>query len=591
MWKKTMILCKHCGARIAGNSCFCGICGQITEDIDDKPTRFSKWNSVHTPHPGPYTSTTLDENEYAQTEFATQPLPTEILPATRTGKNSDSAYVNGRSQSRIWGYLQANRRKWLLVLLILLLLSASIGGLDFTIPAPVLTLGRNAMIIAQGSVLQLHGYNFLPRTSITLTLDNTQTLRITQQFSAREHRHHGTLTAIAGLPESTPQAGQTAITTGEDGSFIANIAVGSNWHTGQHTITASEMSGWHRASISFKVTNAEQDGGQSTATPTNRSPGRGANSSSFTATLSSISPSTVTLGPTQENSNQAVSSRVTLNTSGTGTVSWSASWDHMQASWLQLAQSSGNIQAPGSQIIMLQAQSSGLQVGSYSTTVTFTASPGQQTLALIVNLIVQSDCASAGPILLNFKGIAGVSDPPPQAISPLNCLPPGNWSSTTTTSNGGNWLSINPAGGTLTAGNAQIITISVSNRSANLPVGIYLGAVIFSTASAQVMVDITLTVQAQPARLIISPGALNVRSNCQHTTTGWTCTAYLSSENAQANLAWSANSTFVVQPAQGLLTPDIAITVVIDVPATCSTTTNITFNGPDTTTTLVLNCT
>jgi hypothetical protein len=586
-----MILCKHCGARIAGNSCFCGICGWIAEDTDDQPTRFSKWNSIHTPHPASYpslnSSSTTIENERAYTEFATQPIPTEIMPTTRAG--NDSAKEGPQLRTR--RYLQANYKKWLLILLVLLLLAASVGSLDFTRSAPALTLDGNDTTIAQGSILQLHGYNFFPRTSIILTLDDTQTLRITQQSSSHGQRYSGTFTAIAGLPESTSPVGQTAITTGDDGSFSANIPVSSDWHTGQHTITASEISGCHHASISFRVTNAEPGRGQSTTPSTHTSPGQNIKSASSIITLSSISPASITLGPTRENSNQMVSSQITLNTSGTGTVFWSATWDQTRAPWLQLEQSSGDIQAPEAQTITLQAQSSGLKAGNYATSVTFTASPGQKTLSLMVNLIVQSDCASAGPISLNFTGIAGVSDPQPQAISPLNCMHSGNWSATTTTSDGGHWLNISPTNGTLNAGNTQVVTISVSNRNANLLVGIYHGTIIFSTASAQVTVDITLIVQAPSSKLTISPGVLNVRSNCLHNITGWTCTAFLSSENAQTNLVWSANSALTVQPAQGILIPDIASAVVIEVPATCTTTTTITFNGPENTTTLVLNCT
>ena len=581
-----MTLCKHCGARVAGNSCYCGICGWIAEDTDDQPTRFSKWNSIHTPHLASYNSTTI-ENECAQTEFATQPIPTEILPTTRAGNGS----AKREAQLRTRRYLQANYKKWLSVLLVLLLVAAGIGSLDLTIPAPALTLDGNATTIAQGSMLQLHGYNFFPRTSITLTLDDTQALRITRQSSLHAHRYNGTFTAIARLPGSIPPDGQTAITTRDDGSFVANTPVGSDWPMGQHTITASEISGWHHASISFRVTNAEQNRGQSTTTMTHTSPGQNTKSASSTTTLSSISPNAITLGPTQENSNQTVSSQATLSTSGTGAVSWNASWDQAQAPWLQLEQSSGDIQAPRSQTITLQAQSSGLKAGNYATSVTFTASPGQKTLSLLVNLVVQSDCTNVGPISLNFTGIAGVSDPQPQVISPLNCIHSGNWSSTTTTSDGGHWLSISPTNGTLNAGNTQIVTISVSNRNANLLVGIYQGTIIFSTALTQVTVNITLTVQDPSSRLTISPDVLNVRSNCLHTNTGWTCTAFLSSENAQMNLVWSANSTFILQPTQGILTPGIASTVVIEVPATCTTATTITFNGPGNTATLILNCT
>src|SRR5579884_3509607 len=240
-----MTLCKHCGARVARAACYCGICGWIAEDTDDQPTRFSKWNSIHTPHPASYPFTDT-EREFTPADFATQPLPTEILPTARAGNGS----AKREAQLCTRRYLRANYKKWPSVLLVLLLLAAGIDSLDLTIPAPALTLGGNATTIAQGSILQLHGYNFFPRTGITLTLDDTQALRITRQPSLHAHRYNGTFTAIAGLPESTPPAGQTAITTEDDGSFIANTPVVPDWHMGQHTITASEISGWHHASIS-----------------------------------------------------------------------------------------------------------------------------------------------------------------------------------------------------------------------------------------------------------------------------------------------------------------------------------------------------
>ena len=124
----------------------------------------------------------------------------------------------------------------------------------------------------------------------------------------------------------------------------------------QHSIRAAEKFTPRNAVITINVQAAGQ-----TLTPTPSatvspspsvtiSPSATA-STATTADLGCANPTSVALGPVSEGYTQSVSSQVSLCTIGTGTVNWTATWDQNTASWLQLDQSSGQIQAPAQQQI------------------------------------------------------------------------------------------------------------------------------------------------------------------------------------------------------------------------------------------------
>src|SRR3989449_689681 len=98
--------------------------------------------------------------------------------------------------------------------------------------------------------------------------------------------------------------------------------------------------------------------------------------------LSCVNPSTLSLGPVIQGYNQPVSAQVTLCTSGTGTVNWTATWDQNAASWLHLDQTSGQISASGQAQVTVSALASNLAPGSYSATLAFTSQPDNSTKSL-----------------------------------------------------------------------------------------------------------------------------------------------------------------------------------------------------------------
>jgi hypothetical protein len=79
-----------------------------------------------------------------------------------------------------------------------------------------------------------------------------------------------------------------------------------------------------------------------------------------------------------------------------------------------------------------------------------------------------------------------------------------NWGVTSTTADGGNWLTITPAGGSLSAEQQEMITVSVSTTG--LSAGTYTGALTFVYGASSASVVVTLVVSPQPVpALVVQP--------------------------------------------------------------------------------------
>lgn len=401
-----------------------------------------------------------------------------------------------------------------------------------------------------------------------------------------------------------PTADRT-ITVSGNGTFDATIQVGQDWPIGEHTLRASEDFSPRGASFTFQVSSNGQTptptptdtpttpASTPTATPT-PSPTVGATPS--TAGLNSISPGAVVLGPVSTGSTQPATTQVTLSTTGSDLVPWTATWNPNQAPWLQITPGSGEIQAPGAQQIAISALPGGMAAGNYTTTITFNGSSNKVTLN--VTFIVQSACIAATPSSLNFSGVAGKSDPASQTLSLNNCGITGPWSSTITTDTGAAWLNINPSSGRLSNGSTQTVTITASNVELKLPPGTYQGTIVFSSSSAQATVAVTLTVVSQPI-LTVSPSSINTGDStmCQIGRAVYICTVTLTSNRStQLNLDWTATSSdagTTFSPASGSIAPGKSVTVTVTISFnTCNlpTVPPLTFTGPANTVNVPVTC-
>ena len=493
------------------------------------------------------------------------------------------------------------------------LIILSFLGLGLTLFAPSLSLSGSTTVV-QGGTFTLYGNHFIPGSGVTLTLDDT----IPLYFSNRNvpiQTAHTAKPAIQILPLDTQLAQQlvlsnNTVAVGGDGTFAVTIVANPGWSVGKHTIKASESPTHRSTSLDFTIYMAGTTPGPTTGstspTPSPTTNGSGSPTPTTTLTptatttlpaLSCVNPSSLSLGPAIQGSNQPASAQVTLCTSGTGTVNWAATWDQNAAPWLHLDQTSGQISAPGQAQVMVSALASNLTSGNYSVTVAFTSQPDNKTQSLQVAFTVQGGCASGNPNTLNYSGVANTSDPGSQTVTITNCGPTGSWSASTQTNNGGNWLFASPTSGTLNAGTSNNVTITASNLKAQLGAGTYTGNVTFKIGSGTFTVHVTLMVMSAPT-LSVTPVSLFANRQCKLDPTGglWVCYVSLTNNSNTLSLKWSASSSLgnvVISPSSSTLQSGQTGSVQFSIPQSdCSPkgAGSVTFTGPGNAVTVAWNC-
>ncbi len=152
-------------------------------------------------------------------------------------------------------------------------------------------------------------------------------------------------------------------------------------------------------------------------------------------------------------------------------LQWSAT---SSSSWLVLSTNSGT--TPASPTVSVN--SSGLQPGTYNSSIVFTTSSGTQTLPVSFSITqTASPIMNVSPAALSYTGVTGQGSPAPQSVvvsnSTAGIL---NWQASVSTSIGNNWLSIAPSTGSISGHQSSAFSVSV-NQSSSLPAGTYNGTV------------------------------------------------------------------------------------------------------------------
>ena len=483
-------------------------------------------------------------------------------------------------------------------IIIPILILLSFIGLGLTLFAPSITLSGSTTV-SQGGTFTLQGSHFIPGSSVSLTLDDTIPIyfasRSLPEQTLNTANRSMQLLALDSLMTRQIALSNNTITVGGDGTFSVHITANSGWSLGEHTITATESPTHRSTSLDFTIYAA---GTTPTPTPSQTlSPTPTTTLTPTNAGLSCVNPSTLSLGPVMQGSNQPVSAQVSLCASGTGNVNWMAAWDQNAAPWLQLDHTSGQISAPGQTQVMVSAVASNLAPGSYTVTVAFTSQPDNTAQSLQVTFTVQGGCISGNPATLNFNGVANVSDPASQTVSITNCGPAGSWSGIAQTGNGGNWLFVNTASGTLNSGASNKVTISASNLKAQLAAGTYTGTVTFKIGSGTFIVHVTLTVTTAPT-LSVKPRTISANQQCQlePASSKWLCSVSLINNSNSTSLPWTASSSLsdiTISPSSGIIKAAQSSSVQFSIPQSdCSTRGKgtITFTGPANAVTVVWNC-
>lgn len=515
-------------------------------------------------------------------------------PGGSTGTGTGTGTAGGSSSCLING---------LIILATLLILASIFVGLGLTAFAPTLSLSGNSNVVP-GSTMTLHGNNFLPNSNVTLIMDVDTPIYVFQPSIPGQMAYgHAQLAAGIGLitRASASSKPTNVVPVLGDGTFNVTFQVNPSWSPGQHTIHATEAVSHRSASLNFTIaqsgatatptsgptaTPAPTPTPTSTPTPTPTTPAAPA------PTLSCANPGRLALGPVSELSSQTASGTITLCTSGSGTLTWTASWNRNQAPWLLLNRTSGSVLAPAEDQVTVTASAVNLKAGTYTTTITFIGIQSNTTQAVNVTFTVRAACARINPTSLNFMGVEGGNNPQPQTVSIANCGLTSDWSAAIgSTSN--HWLAISPNRGTLRPGATATITAAVS--LAKLQAGTYTNTIDIKIGAQNTVVEVTLTVNPPPA-ISAAPNPLN--PNCAGDPSGngnTDCTATLMNDSANAGLSWSATASVsgvTVQASSNSIPAGSSETVTIVIPASAPCTNiTITFTGPANSASVTWDCT
>jgi hypothetical protein len=241
---------------------------------------------------------------------------------------------------------------------------------------------------------------------------------------------------------------------------------------------------------------------------------------------------------------------ISVSNNGGQPLTWTAQTDGQP--WLSIDNQAGTIK-PGdsAQTINVKVDTSELNVGSYSATLTVTApdaigSPQPVAISLTVVPPPQAKLVVT-PLSLTFSDVTQ-GKTATQTVSVGNSGgQPLKWTAQT---DGQPWLFIDNHGGTINPGDsAQTINVTVDTSS--LQEGVAYNATLTITApgaqSSPQTVAISLTVAQQPPLLQVSSSGFNANNDCTFNGENnlWACTAILSviPANAQGSLNWSASSS------------------------------------------------
>ena len=270
----------------------------------------------------------------------------------------------------------------------------------------------------------------------------------------------------------------------DTGTFSLQIIVPTTWQVGTHSIFALDIGKEQSVSVRTQIT-IEQ--------------------SSQAPPLLQLAQPGLDMGA---NPSGAVAKKsIQLLNAGGRTVVWQASSDQP---WLALSPNNGTFS--GRTIVQVTANGGSLTPQSYAGHITFIQQgysdhPLKLTVTITITPAPQANLTIA-PDALTYSGTT-VQNPATQLVTLQNTAnQPLNWSSTVSTGNGSNWLSISPAHDLLAPHHSETVTVYV--QSVQLAAGSYQGTINFK-GGTNPSVTIALSVAA-PGYLVASPPSLSFTS-------------------------------------------------------------------------------
>lgn len=217
--------------------------------------------------------------------------------------------------------------------------------------------------------------------------------------------------------------------------------------------------------------------------------------------LLSVSPRALTLTCTE--GENPVPEQILIENAGTGEFSWTFEDD---ADWLSVSPASGTT-SDEQDSVEVSAEATALSPGTYSATVTVTATTDNSPQDVAVTLVVQEKppTLSVSPTLLRFSAVEGAEDPPSQQVMVKNAGRGAmDWQAVTDMP----WLEVSPEEG---ASGGEENGVEVLVHVAGLEAASYTGHVTITSAVAinsPVVVTVLLELSPPPPTLAVTPAEL-----------------------------------------------------------------------------------
>src|SRR5438876_1584567 len=337
--RTSMRVCELCGKELPNQESFCRHCGRTADHGQETSTSISVGNTAivqGTPQfgsvPSVHGSPQMAGDPFVQNptqggypSSAFHSSPTIAVP--RYAPSSAPPYAPGHPPIIHGAHYPPHRPPlpyhphspyhtapggcaplWLIFLFASIIIISSMISIGLTVLSPSLSLSGGTDV-ALGDSLHLHGSGFIPVSGVILTLDDTTPLCFTYRSSplqASYATHTMIILALATVHRGQISSSNNIVVVGIDGSFNVTITIDPSWHTGQHTILASERTFPRSALITINVHQPAQIPTSSSslvASPSSTpsvNPSPTASPSTTPSGLSCLNPTLIAPGPVRK---------------------------------------------------------------------------------------------------------------------------------------------------------------------------------------------------------------------------------------------------------------------------------------------------
>jgi len=362
-------------------------------------------------------------------------------------------------------------------------------------------------------------------------------------------------------------------------AYTAAASSTGNW------LAVSPASGNAPATVIVSVNPSSLQPGSYQGTVTVTAPTANPSSQTFTVSLTVVAAGSPSLLVTTTSLNysfaqgaqQVQQQRIPIGNSGAGTLTYTASAStNAGGNWLSVKQDAAGATLLAPDPLTVSVDPSSLGVGTYTGLVTITAASATQSIPVTVTVSAVQQTILLSQTGLTFTAVSGGGIVPPQTFGILNS---GNgvmnWSVSSATATGVNWLSVTPTSGSTDASSLTVPLVTVSVNPTGLAAGAYSGQIQVKSTTADdspQFVSVILNLLpggSNPGPLVLPTGLIFTQA--AGGTAAGSQTITLSNLTASqetfttGTLTNDGDNWFTVTPTTGTATPTQATTLTVSV--------------------------